>query len=194
MKHYKLCANVFTQRFSPNSSVYAQKHSSGCLVFGIANLPPALRYACTPNTCIHSSFSHRFRVENLLVAAMTPGPNEPTSEQLQNYMRLLVDDLLALYLEGVRIPTPSCPDGTCLLSGQVLYWSNVLNHITGRLVEVYVIVCIADHPAMCKLCAMADHKHNNDPCTRCEVTQSELFDNRVLRSGETVFYLYIHNL
>ena len=54
----------------------------------------------------------RYRVQNLLIAAMTPGPTEPTAEQLQNYLRILVDDLILLYENGILIKTPDFPDGT----------------------------------------------------------------------------------
>ena len=46
---------------------------------------------------------------------MALGPREPTAEQLQEYLRLLVDDLLLLFTIGVRIPTPSCPEGAFVL-------------------------------------------------------------------------------
>lgn len=42
---------------------------------------------------------------------MTPGPKEPTGPQLQNYMRLVVDDLLQLYDEGIIYHTPAYPQG-----------------------------------------------------------------------------------
>ena len=41
---------------------------------------------------------------------MTPGPSEPDAEQMQQYLRIIVDDLIRLY-HGVKIPTPSCPEG-----------------------------------------------------------------------------------
>ncbi|KAG2113236.1 hypothetical protein DEU56DRAFT_749141 [Suillus clintonianus] len=53
----------------------------------------------------------RYRAENLLVSFMTPGPTEPTGAQLQNYLRLVVDDLLKLYEEGVVYHTPGHPEG-----------------------------------------------------------------------------------
>lgn len=42
---------------------------------------------------------------------MTPGPNEPTAEQLQHYLKIIVDDLMNLYNNGVRYVTPSHPEG-----------------------------------------------------------------------------------
>jgi hypothetical protein len=42
---------------------------------------------------------------------MTPGPTEPSGAQLQNYMKLIVDDLLNLYDNGVVYYTPAYPQG-----------------------------------------------------------------------------------
>jgi hypothetical protein len=42
---------------------------------------------------------------------MTPGPTEPSAEQLQHYEKIIVDDLVKLFESGVHIPTPSRPDG-----------------------------------------------------------------------------------
>ena len=42
---------------------------------------------------------------------MTPGPKEPTAEQLQHYLKLLVDDLVKLYEEGIVVKTNQYPEG-----------------------------------------------------------------------------------
>ncbi|KIJ10094.1 hypothetical protein PAXINDRAFT_157711 [Paxillus involutus ATCC 200175] len=49
--------------------------------------------------------------ENLLVAFMTPGPQEPTGSQLQNYLKFIVDDLLKLYQKGIVYHMPGHPEG-----------------------------------------------------------------------------------
>jgi hypothetical protein len=49
---------------------------------------------------------------NSKIPIMTPGPTEQDAEQLQNYLRLIVDDLATGYDHGFRIPTASCPGGT----------------------------------------------------------------------------------
>lgn len=54
----------------------------------------------------------RYRIENLLISLMTPGPNEPTQEQMQSYLKIIVDDLINLYTNIVVICTPSDPNGT----------------------------------------------------------------------------------
>ncbi|EIW75569.1 hypothetical protein CONPUDRAFT_159022 [Coniophora puteana RWD-64-598 SS2] len=54
---------------------------------------------------------HLYRAENLLVSFMTPGPQEPTAEELQHYLKLVVDDLEQLFNNGVVYHTPCTPEG-----------------------------------------------------------------------------------
>ncbi|KAF8834588.1 hypothetical protein BDN67DRAFT_914663, partial [Paxillus ammoniavirescens] len=129
---------VHTIWFGRKMSVYRPSHSSGVLSLCVSNLLRALRY----------------RVENLLVAFMTPSPHEPTGSQLQNYLKFIVDDLLKLYNDGVIYHTPAYPQG---------------------------IIC--DHPAMCKMCGFADHGHNEAPCPKCKVKKDSLFSDESLRNG-----------
>lgn len=42
---------------------------------------------------------------------MTPGPKEPTAEQLQHYLRVIVDDLIMLHEEGILIETAEHTNG-----------------------------------------------------------------------------------
>ncbi|KAI0826965.1 hypothetical protein BC628DRAFT_1502389 [Trametes gibbosa] len=71
--------------FSAASSAFSASYSSGAISFSLPTLPPALRY----------------RVEYLILAAMTDGPKEPDAEELQHWMALIVDDLLMLYHQGI---------------------------------------------------------------------------------------------
>jgi len=50
-------------------------------------------------------------------------------------------------------------------------------------VRVILLAIICDHPAMCKVSGFADHAHNEAPCTKCEVTQAELFSEKSLTNG-----------
>jgi hypothetical protein len=83
--------------------------------FTVANLKPELKYVpiISPGTSTYVSL--RYRTENLLISAMTPGPTEPTAEQLQHQLKLIVDDLLLLYDYGILVKTPLFPNGTSLL-------------------------------------------------------------------------------
>lgn len=60
----------------------------------------------------------RYTVRNLLIPLMTAGPKEPTGIQLQQYLKLLVDDLLLLWEKGVRCKTPEYPEGAWTLYGR----------------------------------------------------------------------------
>ncbi|TFK52768.1 hypothetical protein OE88DRAFT_1296612 [Heliocybe sulcata] len=57
-----------------------------------------------------------------------------------------------------------------------------LSSNTGRLVRVFLLAIVADHPAMCKLCGFADHRHKEAPCTKCHVPHDELFSEESLRN------------
>nr|GAT56532.1 predicted protein [Mycena chlorophos] len=101
--------------FGRSTSAYSPNHSSGIGSFSIQNFEP----------------TDRFRADNLIPGFMTPGPTEPTGSQLQNYLALVVDDLLDLYQNGIVVYTREYPDGIR--------------------VRVALVAIIADHPAMCKV-------------------------------------------
>ncbi|EIW80125.1 hypothetical protein CONPUDRAFT_155484 [Coniophora puteana RWD-64-598 SS2] len=132
--------------FGRKSSVYGPSHSSGVLSICISNLPRSKRY----------------RASNLLVSFMTPGPREPTGEELQHYMKLVVDDLLTLFTDGVVYITPDSPEG--------------------RRIRVVLLAVICDHPALCKVSGFADHAHDEAPCPKCKAKKTEMFTDRGLRN------------
>ncbi|KIK81198.1 hypothetical protein PAXRUDRAFT_35943 [Paxillus rubicundulus Ve08.2h10] len=113
--------------FGQKTSVYRPSHSSGVLSL--------------------------YRAKNLLILFMTPGPTEPTGLQLQNYLKVVVDNLLELY-----------------------------THRVCRLVRVMLLGVICDHPAMCKMSGFADHGHTTAPCLKCYVDQDHIFSNASLRN------------
>jgi hypothetical protein len=42
---------------------------------------------------------------------MLPGPTEPTAEQLQHYLKIIIDDLVQLYEHGITVKTSEHPNG-----------------------------------------------------------------------------------
>jgi hypothetical protein len=110
------------------------------------------------------------------------GRKEPTAEQLQHYLKIIVDDLITLYDDGIMVKTPEYPDGMAV----VLFNYFLSHHRPGKRVRVALVLIIADHPAMCKLCGFADHSHNAAPCTKCGVSQDEFFTEESLRNGNTI--------
>lgn len=106
---------ISLRRFKPTSSTFVSSHLSGNSFFCVSNLPPSLRwviliYLKYVQTLIYFLLKTRYRVKNLLITYMTPGPNEPNGEQLQSYQQIVVDDMLQLW-DGMKIPTPKRPEG-----------------------------------------------------------------------------------
>ncbi|KII89951.1 hypothetical protein PLICRDRAFT_571426 [Plicaturopsis crispa FD-325 SS-3] len=133
-------------RYGRKTSVYGPSHSSGVASFCISNLREATRY----------------RAGNLIIAYMTPGPTEPTAEQLQHYNKIIVDDLIMLYEHGVFYRSEKYPNG--------------------RRARVGLLGIVCDHPAMCKMCGHADHSHKVSPCPKCKVPLSEIYSDKSLRN------------
>jgi hypothetical protein len=132
----------------------------------------------------------RYSTKNLLIPIILPGPYEQNAEQLQHYIRIIVDDLLQLFNEGIQVCTPRHPNGR---SSQLLTSSISDLGITGRLVRVALLAIVSDHPAMCKAAGFADHAHKNWPCTKCNVTRDELYSDLSLADG-TYFYSLLCSL
>ncbi|KAJ7907977.1 hypothetical protein B0H13DRAFT_2499090 [Mycena leptocephala] len=77
-----------------------------------------LGVSCSLDWYIHFNLftSLRYRAENLILNQMPPGPKEPTADQLQSALKIVVDDLLMLYDEGITVVTPEHPnDFVCAL-------------------------------------------------------------------------------
>jgi hypothetical protein len=94
----------------------------------------------------------RYRTANLLLAGIMPGPKEQDFDEVQRFLRVLVNELLRLWEDGVHIPTPSCPEG--------------------RLVRVALVGVRCDKPAAHKLGGFGSHSHTYF-CTRCWITQKD---------------------
>ncbi|KAJ6565433.1 hypothetical protein B0H10DRAFT_2112909, partial [Mycena sp. CBHHK59/15] len=80
--------------FKRSKSSFAPSQSSGVMSFCVQNLTNSLRY----------------RSENLIFSGGT-GQKEPTAAQLQHYLKIIVDDLIMLYDDGIMIKTPEYPNG-----------------------------------------------------------------------------------
>jgi hypothetical protein len=151
--------------------------------FTVQNLPPALKYVLFITYILFNNLLYsRCRAKNLLVPLMTPGPTEPTAEELQHYLKIVVDDLILLYEKGVRIPTPSNPNGQ-LPSAGLDCRLTTHNLVPGRLVRVVLLAIVCDHPAMCKMAGLADHSHGRAPCGKCTVPHEELHSDKAMKNG-----------
>jgi hypothetical protein len=52
-----------------------------------------------------------YRSGNPILRAMTPWPNEPTAAQLQHLLKIIINDLLNLYDNGIVVQPAEYPDG-----------------------------------------------------------------------------------
>lgn len=83
--------------FNPFLNKQAGKKASSTAIYMVLlNLPPSARY----------------KVENMYLAGIIPGPREPSLTQINHLLRPLVDELLELWDQGVwYTSTPSCASG-----------------------------------------------------------------------------------
>ena len=88
--HHSLLLTLNVDWFAPFDSGY----SCGAIYLSVNNLPRAERY----------------RVENVLLVGIMPGPKEPKTFEINSYLKPLVDDLLELYV-GVQMRTFERPQG-----------------------------------------------------------------------------------
>ena len=54
---------------------------------------------------------YRHRVSNILLTSVLPGPKEQTPDELQRFLRPVVNDLKRLWRDVISIRTPSCLPG-----------------------------------------------------------------------------------
>jgi hypothetical protein len=109
--------------------------------------------------------TRRYKTSNLLLSGIIPGPKEPSPDQVQRYMRPLVNDLLTLWQVGIFVKT--------------------LQNPTGRRVWVALLCVICDAPAAHKLGGFGSHGHTLF-CTRCWVNISSKQDAAALTIDGTV--------
>ncbi|KAI0032169.1 hypothetical protein K488DRAFT_34530, partial [Vararia minispora EC-137] len=139
--------------FKVPTSYFAASHSSGPFSFSIANLLGNQRYLDKYTATI----------------TMTPGPDEPSAEELQEFSRLLVDDLIKFEDHPIIVgKSPERPEGA---------------RVAGIPLELVLVGIIADHPCMCKLGGVADHAHKAAPCTNCKTTRAGMYTDEALKNG-----------
>lgn len=101
------------------------------------------------------------------MAGILPGPKEANPDQVQRYLRVLVNELLRLWTEGALIRTPKFPNG--------------------RRVRVALVAVICDKPAAHKLGGFASHSHTHF-CTLCWITQADKSSPKSFERDGSVFF------
>ena len=102
------------------------------------NLPPELRYSA----------------ENVYLVGIIPGPDEPSTSEVNHVLRPLIDGLLVLWQEGI-------------------YLSRTTKHIHGRLIQAALVPLICDLPAARRVSGLGAHSFRLF-CSECKLTQLKI--------------------
>ncbi|VDC05126.1 unnamed protein product [Peniophora sp. CBMAI 1063] len=127
--------------FQPMKKSGHGQHSTGAIYVMLANNSGALR----------------FLPAEMFLVAILPGPDEPTTEQLNKVIQPLVDELLRLY-NGVDMPVHGMDGKQCIHCA--LYMN------------------ISDLPASRKISGMRGHTSEEWMCTWCKMTMASLTHSR----------------
>jgi hypothetical protein len=148
---YVYLSDIKDQLTSPNRFSYLRSqisasHTSGPMSFNIANLKHHLRY----------------QFSNLIVTGILPGPKEQDADQVQRFVRIIVNKLIRLWVNG--------------------FWVKTTKYPLGRLVRVILLCVCCDKPAAHKLGGFGSHSHTFF-CTRCWIRQQQKATKEAFQRG-----------
>lgn len=106
----------------------------------------------------------RYKVENMFLVGIIPGPKEPSLEQINHILRPLVDDLLCFWKPGVFV-------------------KRTAHHLNGRLCRAALIPLVCDLPAARQISGLASHASTHF-CSFCKLPFHEI-DNLEVKSWPT---------
>lgn len=130
----RLAFSLFVDWFNPHGRKrQAKSISIGAIYMVCMNLPVHLRY----------------RVENVYLVGIIPGPSEPSTAEMNHFLRPLVDELLRFWHSGY-------------------YFSRTAAYQSGRLVRAVVIPLVCDVPALRKVAGFMGHSGHSF-CSFCRL-------------------------
>lgn len=135
----RLAWSLSVDWFNPHGNkTSGKKKSVGSIAMVLLNLPPSLRY----------------KPENIYLVGVIPGPREPALEEINHFLRPVIDFFL-----------PSWKNGT--------WFTRTFKHTEGRLSRSVIAVAISDLPAARKLAGRAGPTANQ-MCGLCWLHKSEI--------------------
>lgn len=104
--------------------------------------------------CLSLPYTHRYKFENMFLAGVIPGPNEPPLTATNHYLKPLVDDFLDFWQPGVRFSrTHNQPGGRLVLCGLIL----VICDLLGARKAAGLAACTHEH--FCSICHCTKSSH-----------------------------------
>ena len=124
-----------------------KKVSIGAIYMVCLNLPPFLRY----------------RLENIFLVGVIPGPSSPSTHQINEILKPLVHDLLVFWDPGV-------------------FFSRTFSYPKGRLIRCAVVPLVCDLPAARQMSGFASHSSSHF-CSFCNLRLDDM-DNLDMSTWE----------
>ena len=138
--------------------------NEGRLVFGLnvdgfnahgtSNSGKALSIGGMYMVCFNLPPEIRYNMENMYLVGIVPGPDEPSTSEVNHVLRPLVDALLVLWRDGV-------------------YLSRTPKHRYGRLIRAALIPLICDLPAARRVSGLGSHSFRLF-CSECKLARAEI--------------------
>jgi hypothetical protein len=106
--------------------------------------------------CLNLPPDQRYHVENMYLVGVVPGPNKPSMEELNHFLRPLVDDLLEFWIPGV-------------------FFSRTFLHHFGRMARAALIPLVCDILGARQAAGFASHAYSLF-CSFCLLTSDRIED------------------
>jgi hypothetical protein len=109
--------------------------------------------------CLNLPPEARFKSENMFLVGIIPGPNEPSKDEINHFLRPLVDDLLKSYSDGV-------------------YYTRTWKYPKGRKTRSALALIICDLPAARQALGFTGPQSTNF-CSYCKLQLKDINDLNV---------------
>jgi hypothetical protein len=106
--------------------------------------------------CLNLPPGERFKSENMFLVGIIPGPNEPSMERINHFLKPLVDDLLESYINGV-------------------YYTRTWKYPNGRKTRSALALIICDLPAARQALGFTGPQSANF-CSYCKLQLKDIND------------------
>lgn len=139
-KELRLAWSLSADGFNPYGNKAAGKSASaGSMAMVLLNLPPSLRY----------------KAENMFLCGVIPGPKEPSLDEMNHFLKPVVDQLDISYKRGT-------------------HYSKTPNHPSGRSARSALAVVVTDMPGSKRVSGLAGTGSKAHFCSHCEIPLSDL--------------------